>query len=123
MLHPVTSQPSWICWSHPARGFSVQSAFQTSCPSGLPAAGVEFYTGEFDSTGFGGGLNRYRNSDGNWELTAPWAGAQVTVPAVCMLGDRDVVRHCPGGGPQMVSNLPEFVPSLKQSVVLEGCGH
>jgi pimeloyl-ACP methyl ester carboxylesterase len=96
-------------------------------PDQLPAwitdADVDFYTAEFQRTGFRGGLNWYRNNDRNWELTAPWAGAQVTVPALYVVGDRDVVYHFPGAGPQMVSSLPKFVPNLKQAVVLEGCGH
>jgi epoxide hydrolase A/B len=86
-------------------------------------ADLEFYVAEFQRTGFRGGLNWYRNIDRNWELTAPWAGAQVTVPALYVVGDRDVVYHFPGGGPKMLEALPRFVPNLKRSVVLEGCGH
>jgi hypothetical protein len=37
---------------------------------------------EFEPTGFRGGLNWYRNSDRNWELTAPWTGARVMAPAL-----------------------------------------
>src|SRR5689334_2512062 len=92
-------------------------------PAWLTQADIDFYTREFERTGFRGGLNWYRNIDRNWELTAPWAGAQVTVPALYVVGDRDVVYHFPGGGPQMLNNLPRFVPNLKQAVPLEGCGH
>ena len=42
---------------------------------------------------------------------------------VVAVGDRDVVYHFPGGGPQMVDNLKRWVPNLKQGIVLEGCGH
>jgi pimeloyl-ACP methyl ester carboxylesterase len=92
-------------------------------PDWLTEADVDFYVGEFQRTGFRGGLNWYRNSDRNWELTAPWAGAPVGVPALYVVGDRDVVYHFPGGGPPMLEALPRFVPNLKRSVVLEGCGH
>lgn len=92
-------------------------------PDWLADADVDYYTSEFQRTGFRGGLNWYRNIDRNWELTAPWAGAQVTVPALYVVGDRDIVYHFPGGGQQMLANLPRFVPNLKQAVVLEGCGH
>ena len=36
-------------------------------------------------------LNWYRNIDRNWELLAPFAGARVTVPALYVAGDRDLV--------------------------------
>ena len=48
---------------------------------------------------------------------------QVSTPALYVVGDRDVVYHFPGGGPQMLSRLPQFVPNLKQAVLFEGCGH
>ena len=37
-------------------------------PNWLTAADVDFYAGEFERTGFSGGLNWYRNIDRNWEL-------------------------------------------------------
>jgi pimeloyl-ACP methyl ester carboxylesterase len=92
-------------------------------PKWLTDADVDFYTREFERTGFAGGLNWYRNIDRNWELTAPWAGAVVTPPALYVVGDRDVVYHFPGGGPQVLTNLSRSVPNLKRAVLLEGCGH
>jgi epoxide hydrolase A/B len=92
-------------------------------PKWLTETDLEFYAGEFRRTGFRGGLNWYRNIDRNWELTAAWAGAQVHVPALYVVGDRDVVYHFPGAGPQMLNALPTFVPNVKQTVLLEGCGH
>jgi pimeloyl-ACP methyl ester carboxylesterase len=107
----------------PGEGFMGNVSIPDQLPDWITQADVDFYATEFQRTGFRGGLNWYRNSDRNWELTAPWAGAQVTPPALYVVGDRDVVYHFPGGGPAMVNNLPKFVPNLKQSVVLEGCGH
>ena len=57
----------------------------------LSDADLDFYTGEFARTGFRGSLNWFRNLDRNWELLAPFAGAKVTVPALYMAGDRDLV--------------------------------
>jgi pimeloyl-ACP methyl ester carboxylesterase len=69
-------------------------------PTWLGEADLDFYAGEFTRTGFRGGLNWYRNIDRNWELLAPFAGAKVTVPALYMAGDRDLVvafrEHGPG---------------------------
>ena len=67
-------------------------------PAWLGEADVDFYAGEFARTGFRGGLNWYRNIDRNWELLAPFAGAKVTVPALYVAGDRDLVVAFPGHG-------------------------
>ena len=94
----------------------------TSLPGWLTEADVEFYTGEFTRTGFGGGLNWYRNIDRNWELLAPMAGARVTVPALYVAGDRDLVIGFRGMD-QLIANLPHLVPQLRGTLMLPGCGH
>jgi epoxide hydrolase A/B len=95
-------------------------------PSALPAwlteADTAFYAGEFGRTGFRGGLNWYRNIDRNWELLAPYAGARVTVPALYVAGDRDLVVSFPGMD-QLIPNLSRFVPQLRKTVMLPDCGH
>jgi len=106
----------------PGQGFLGNVSMPSLLPGWISESDVDFYTAEFERTGFACGLNWYRNIDRNWELTAPWHGAQVTVPAGFIVGDRDVVYHFPGGRDN-VANLNRFVPNLKQSVVLEGCGH
>jgi pimeloyl-ACP methyl ester carboxylesterase len=91
-------------------------------PAWLTGADLEFYAGEFARTGFRGGLNWYRNIDRNWELRAPFAGARVSVPALYVAGDRDVVVSFPGVA-QVLANLPNVVPQLRNSIMLPGCGH
>ena len=91
-------------------------------PEWISAADVEFYGNEFKQAGFRGGLNWYRNIDRNWELLAPWAGARVTVPALFMTGDKDLVYKFPGSA-ELIANLTRFVPHLKKSIILPGCGH
>jgi hypothetical protein len=49
---------------------------------------VDFYVQEFVRTGFRGVLNWYRNIDRNWDLSAPFSGVRVTVPALYLPGDR-----------------------------------
>jgi pimeloyl-ACP methyl ester carboxylesterase len=93
-----------------------------SLPEWLSEADIDFYVGEFERTGFRGGLNWYRNIDRNWELLAPFAGAKVTVPALYMAGDRDVVVAFPGMD-QVIANLANDVPRLRGKIMLPGCGH
>ena len=91
-------------------------------PSWLTAADLDFYVSEFSRSGFRGGLNWYRNSDRNWELTAPFAGAKVSVPALYVAGDRDLVVAFPGME-QTLANLQNNVPLLRKRIMLPGCGH
>ena len=103
-------------------GFLASLATPTSLPRWLTEADVAFYTGEFARTGFRGGLNWYRNIDRNWELLAPFAGARITVPALYLAGDRDLVVGFPGMD-QLIPNLSKFVPHLRGTIMLPGCGH
>jgi pimeloyl-ACP methyl ester carboxylesterase len=91
-----------------------------SLPAWLGEADLDFYVGEFERTGFRGGLNWYRNLDRSWELLAPWQHAPVTVPALFIAGDRDLVlemRRAP------LDRMREVVPDLQKLVLLPGCGH
>ena len=103
-------------------GILARTSDPPALPTWLTAADIDFYTGEFARTGFRGGLNWYRNIDRNWELLAPFAGAKVTVPALYMAGDRDVVIKFPRFD-QLIANLKLFVPDLKKTIMLPGCGH
>src|SRR3984957_4423088 len=72
--------------------------------------------------GYRGGLNWYRNIDRNWELLAPFAGLKITVPALLVAGDRDIVLAFRGMD-QVVANLSKYVPKLQKTLILPGCGH
>jgi pimeloyl-ACP methyl ester carboxylesterase len=91
-------------------------------PAWLTDADIDFYAAEFARTGFAGGLNWYRNIDRNWELLAPYAGARVMVPALYIAGDRDLVVSFPGMD-RLIPNLTQFVPQLRATIMLPGCGH
>jgi pimeloyl-ACP methyl ester carboxylesterase len=91
-------------------------------PSWLTQADLDFYVAEFERTGFTGGLNWYRAIDLGWELMAAWQGAPVLPPALYIAGDRDLVVNFPGMN-HLIPNLRMFVPNLKKTVMLPGCGH
>jgi pimeloyl-ACP methyl ester carboxylesterase len=91
-------------------------------PSWITESDVDFYAAEFARTGFRGGLNWYRNIDRNWELLAPFAGAKVTVPALHVVGERDLTLGFRGAN-ELVANLSAFVPGLRRTIMLPGCGH
>jgi pimeloyl-ACP methyl ester carboxylesterase len=55
-------------------------------------------------------------------LLAPLEGAKVTVPALYMAGDRDLIMAFPSMD-RVVANLANNVPQLRGKVILPGCGH
>ena len=91
-------------------------------PTWITETDIDFYASEFKRTGFRGGLNWYRNIDRNWELLAPWTGGKVTVPALYIAGDRDLVMAFKGMD-QLLPALKLFVPELQDTMILSGCGH
>jgi pimeloyl-ACP methyl ester carboxylesterase len=103
-------------------GFLTAREAPATLPAWLSEADVDFYASEFARAGFRGGLNWYRNIDRNWELLAPWTGAKVTVPALFMAGDRDLVISFKGMD-QLLPALKHFVPDLRETIILPGCGH
>jgi len=103
-------------------GFLTRTLEPSSLPPWLTEADIDFYAGEFARTGFGGGLNWYRNIDRSWELLAPFAGARVTVPALYIAGDFDLMVAFRGMD-QLIRDLSRFVPQLRKTVMLPGCGH
>ncbi|MBM4440384.1 MAG: alpha/beta hydrolase [Candidatus Rokubacteria bacterium] len=103
-------------------GFLTKRDAPATLPAWLTEADVAHYAGQFATSGFRGGLNWYRNIDRNWELFAPWAGATVTVPALYVTGDRDPVMTF-RGMEKLLPALKHVVPGLRESIVLEGCGH
>jgi len=86
-------------WYPRRGGFLSRLTNPASLPHWLTEADVDFYVSEYARTGFRGGLNWYRNMDRNWELLAPVSGVQVTVPALYIAGDRDLVFGLSWDGP------------------------
>jgi pimeloyl-ACP methyl ester carboxylesterase len=91
-------------------------------PTWLTEADLDVYTDAFTKSGFRGGLNFYRNLDRNWELMAAFNGLQVEIPALYMVGSRDVGLSIPGMR-QIIDDMPTLVPRLRESIVVPDCGH
>jgi pimeloyl-ACP methyl ester carboxylesterase len=91
-------------------------------PGWLAEADITAYAGQYAAAGFTGGLNWYRNLDRNWELTKAWHKAPVTVPALFMAGERDLVISVPGARGAL-DRMKNDVPGLRDVLLLPGCGH
>ena len=94
-------------------GFLTRTVDPPALPAWLTEADIDVFAAEFVRTGFRGGLNWYRNIDRNWELLAPFAGAKVTVPALYIAGDRDVVVKFPKMD-QLIANLKLSSPTSRK---------
>jgi pimeloyl-ACP methyl ester carboxylesterase len=96
------------------------------CPERLPdwlgEVDLAVMAGAFQSTGFRGGLNYYRNLDRNWELMAPWEGMLIRQPALFVAGTHDPVILSQLGRRAM-EEMPRQVPGLRPIVLIEGAGH
>ncbi|HUC57199.1 MAG TPA: alpha/beta hydrolase [Streptosporangiaceae bacterium] len=92
-------------------------------PAGLPPwlteADIDVFVTEYAESGFTGPLNWYRTLDLSWELMAAWTHAHVSVPALYVAGDRDLAVSFTGGA----NGLESTVPLLRETIMLEGCGH
>lgn len=104
-------------------GIFGQEAPDGPLPGWLSDEDIDFYTAEYQRTGYRGGLNWYRNSVPNWEFMAAWHHAPLLAPSLFIGGDRDPVYNWPGMK-DLVGSLRDIsMPNLTKTVVLDGCGH
>lgn len=89
-------------------------------PGWLTEEDIDVFTKEFEHSGFRGGVNWYRNTDINWELTPFLSGAKIQQPALFIAGELDGVITMMRGG---YDKLETSVPNLKKKVLIPGAGH
>lgn len=89
-------------------------------PSWLTEDDLRFYVGEFERTGFAGGLNWYRSTDATWDLTRGFADLKVHQPALFIYGEREPAIAM---FPSALKTMPVDVPGLVDITALPGCGH
>ncbi|KAJ0566185.1 putative alpha/beta hydrolase-1, epoxide hydrolase [Helianthus annuus] len=95
-----------------------------SLPSWLSEEDVEYFASKLEKAGISGGVNYYRAIRLNWELSAPWSCAKVTVPTKFIIGDQDLVYYMPGMKEYIHNGaFQNDVPLLEDVVVMEGVGH
>jgi len=82
-------------------------------------ADLDFYTSEFEHSGFRGPLNYYRNHDLTWTLTEG-ADHRISQPAMFMAGDKDGVIMMAA---EALKALPDRVPNLLLNQLIPGVGH
>ncbi|MGH1489457.1 MAG: alpha/beta fold hydrolase [Acidimicrobiales bacterium] len=99
----------------PEPGMMMINIARAETPAGEPIMSdseLAVYVSAFESTGFTGSINWYRNLDRNWHLLAD-ADPIIKQPALMIYGDQDLVAKS--------ENLSDFVPNVE--VVSLDCGH
>ncbi|MDE5447078.1 alpha/beta fold hydrolase [Bradyrhizobium sp. CSA207] len=89
-------------------------------PSWLSEADLEYYTGEFERSGFRGPLNRYRNHDRDHAFLQRFSGKRIEQPSLFIGGERDAVLSMFG---KTLPRMQEALPDLRGMDILPGCGH
>jgi pimeloyl-ACP methyl ester carboxylesterase len=103
-------------------GFLAGAEPNRPLPNWLTEADLAYFTAVYQQSGFRGGLNWYRNIDRNWELTAPWQGAQIHQPSLFIAGSKDgVITGLIGA--KLVKEMERVLPNLRQKLILDGAGH
>ena len=82
-------------------------------------ADLDFYTGEFEHSGFRGPLNYYRNHNLTWKLTGD-APTTLHQPAMFVAGAKDGVIVMAA---EALKNMPNHVTDLRTNQLLDGIGH
>ncbi len=101
--------------AEPAPGMALINLARAETPRGEPVMSddeLAVLVSAFESSGFTGGINWYRNLDRNWHLLAD-VDPIIRQPALMIYGDRDPVMRS--------ENLADFVPNV--DVVTLDCGH
>ena len=106
----------------PQAGLLANAIDPAVLPSWISENDVEIYVRQFTRCGYRSGLNWYRNASWNWESLAAFDGLQISVPALYLAGDRDLVLAFEGMD-KVIANLPQRAPLLQKIIVLPGCGH
>lgn len=99
----------------PEPGMSMINLAKKDNPPGEPImndSDLSVFVSAFQSSGFTGSINWYRNLDRNWHFMAN-VKPRIQQPTLMIYGDRDVIPKSPG--------LIEFAPNL--DVVSLDCGH
>jgi pimeloyl-ACP methyl ester carboxylesterase len=89
-------------------------------PLWLTEKDLDYFTREFERTGFRGGLNWYRNFDRDFELLAPLANKRIGQPTLFVAGEKDV---CITMYRDAYDAMEQTVPGLVSKHLLPGAGH
>ena len=116
------SDPAASLFVEDGKGFLGDLRPALPLPDWLSEADLAYFSEAYRQSGFRGGLNWYRNIDRNWELTAPWQGAQIRQPSLFIAGSKDSVITGLIGA-KRVADMERVLPGLRRKLIIDGAGH
>jgi pimeloyl-ACP methyl ester carboxylesterase len=116
------SDPAASLFIEAGKGFLGDASANRPLPDWLSDDDLAYFSEAYGKSGFRGGLNWYRNIDRNWDLTAPWQGAQIDQPSLFIAGSKDsVVTGLIGA--KRVGDMERVLPNLREKLIIDGAGH
>ncbi len=109
---PKRSAGGWIPRLGAAKGL----------PCWLTETDLNYYVSLFESSGFRGGVNYYRNIQRNWEITEHLTGAKIGVPALFIAGAKAVVIRG-AAAPMLQGMMANAIQDLRDVVLVPEIGH
>ncbi|WP_408899994.1 alpha/beta fold hydrolase [Oleomonas cavernae] len=89
-------------------------------PTWLDKDALDYFVAEFEYGGLAGPLNYYKNGDRDWEILGQYQGKPLTVPALFIGGDRDIVTIW---SQEAIVRAAEVITDLRGTVIIPNCGH
>lgn len=94
-----------------------------SLPAWLKPDDFAYYVAEFESSGFRGPMNRYRNHELDFEWLSRFTGQKILQPALFIGGDKDPASSMFGLVTDIKSRILDQVPNLTSFHMLQDTGH
>jgi len=94
-------------------------------PDWLSAEDIDYYVGEFESSGFRGPINRYRNFERDWALMKAEPDHTIRQPSLFIAGAQDMVLKMFGDGdiPAIEARMRENMSDLRGVHIIPNSGH
>ena len=116
------SNPAASLFVEEGKGFLGDPTVERDLPAWINEHELAHFIEIYRKSGFRGGLNWYRNIDRNWEMTAPWQGAQIRQPSLFIAGSNDAVITGLIGA-KRVADMERVLPKLTKKLIVDGAGH
>lgn len=91
-------------------------------PDWLTADDLDYIVGQFEKSGFRGGINYYRNFHRNWEITPQLTDKKIPIPTLFIAGTRDVVI-AGATAERLQGGMARVVEDLRGVVLIPDIGH
>jgi pimeloyl-ACP methyl ester carboxylesterase len=88
----------------------------------FPNDEVAIYAAAFAKSGATSAFSAYRSRQRSWELMSAWADGAPKVPALNIVGEKDLVVDMPGMR-DVFAAQPKWLPQGRPTIWLENCGH